>query len=33
MPPEMKGQDRVVREKAKVLIGILTSGGVAPPAN
>jgi hypothetical protein len=29
----MKGQDRVVREKAKVLIGILTSGGVAPPAN
>ena len=33
MPPEMKAQDRVVREKAKVLIGILTSGGVAPPAN
>lgn len=31
--PEMKAQDRVVREKAKVLIGILTSGGAAPPRN
>ena len=28
MPPEMKTQDRLVREKAKVLIGLLTSGGV-----
>ena len=28
MPPEMKAQDRLVREKAKVLIGLLTSGGV-----
>lgn len=27
MPPEMKAQDRLVREKAKTLIGILTSGG------
>jgi hypothetical protein len=33
MPPELKAQDRVVREKAKVLIGILTSGGIAPPRN
>lgn len=28
MPPEMKAQDRLVREKVKVLIGLLTSGGI-----
>ena len=33
MPPELKAQDRVIREKAKVLIGILTSGGAAPLHN
>jgi hypothetical protein len=28
MPPEIKTQDRLVREKAKVVIGLLTSGGL-----
>jgi hypothetical protein len=28
MPQERKAQDRLVREKAKVLIGLLTSGGL-----